>query len=313
MPVPATLPVALPVPAVDMSGAASDAHLIELWLSSQSSDHTRRAYAADVQALLQATGGTALSALTVAQLEGWKQRMAQGRPPASANRRLTAVKSLLSYGHKTGYLLFNVGAAVQALPAPDRLSERILTEGETLTLLATAQTVKVQAVLFTLYYMALRVSELCGLQWQDLHLEAAVPVATIHGKGHKTRHVALPDCLAAVLRSLKADSRYTADRDPVFATRTGKAIQAHQVRRHVATAARQAGLAAKGVSPHWLRHAHASHALDRGAGVHEVQGTLGHASLATTSRYVHLRPERSSGHALARLRPLTTAAAPGPA
>ncbi len=54
---------------------------------------------------------------------------------------------------------------------------------------------------------------------------------------------------------------------------------------------------------HWLRHAHASHALDRGADVHEIQGALGHASLATTRRYVHLRPERSSRHALACRRP----------
>ena len=55
------------------------------------------------------------------------------------------------------------------------------------------------------------------------------------------------------------------------------------------------------VSPHWLRHAHASHALDRGAAVHVVQHTLGHASLATTTRYVHVQPGESSGHSLAKL------------
>ena len=48
-------------------------------------------------------------------------------------------------------------------------------------------------------------------------------------------------------------------------------------------------------SPHWFRHAHASHALDRGAPVHLVATTLGHASLATTSRYAHARPGESSG------------------
>ena len=52
-------------------------------------------------------------------------------------------------------------------------------------------------------------------------------------------------------------------------------------------------MAAK-VSPHWLRHAHASHAMDRGAPVHLVKETLGHASVATTGRYLHARPTDSS-------------------
>jgi len=319
MTVPATLPAvpgaqgAAAAPAGNRAGVDTDRDFIALWLSRQPSPHTRRAYAADVAALWRATPGKSLATLTVADLEGWKQRMQAGRAPASTNRRLTAVKSLLAYGRRTGYLVFDVGAAVENLPTADRLSERILTEYEVAALLRTARKTRTQALLWTLYYTAIRNSELCGLRWRDVQRDAAVPVAAIHGKGGKTRHVALPACLVAVLGALKAETRYGADADFVFATRTGQAIQAHQVRRHVATAARQAGLAAKGVSPHWLRHAHASHALDRGAGVHEVQGTLGHASLATTTRYVHLRPERSSGHALARLRPSAAAAAPGPA
>jgi len=53
------------------------------------------------------------------------------------------------------------------------------------------------------------------------------------------------------------------------------------------------------VSAHWLRHAHASHALDRGAPIHLVQATLGHASVATTGRYLHARPNDSSSRYLA--------------
>lgn len=53
------------------------------------------------------------------------------------------------------------------------------------------------------------------------------------------------------------------------------------------------------VSPPWLRHAHASHALDRGAPAHLVRDTLGHASLNTTNQYVHARPDESSGQYLA--------------
>jgi hypothetical protein len=63
-------------------------------------------------------------------------------------------------------------------------------------------------------------------------------------------------------------------------------------------AALRAGVA-EGVSPHWLRHAHASHALDHGAPIHLVQATLGHSSVATTSRYLHARPGDSSARFLA--------------
>ena len=70
-----------------------------------------------------------------------------------------------------------------------------------------------------------------------------------------------------------------------------------QVRRIVYAAARKAGLEQK-VSPHWMRHAHASHALDRSAPIHLVQATLGHASVATTGRYLHARPNASSGEYL---------------
>ena len=63
------------------------------------------------------------------------------------------------------------------------------------------------------------------------------------------------------------------------------------------TAAARAGLS-EDVSAHWLRHAHAFHSLDRGAPVHLVQATLGHASVATTGRYLHARPTDSSARYL---------------
>jgi len=81
---------------------------------------------------------------------------------------------------------------------------------------------------------------------------------------------------------------------PVFVSRQGGPLTARQAHRVVAAAAARAGIVGD-VSPHWLRHAHASHALDRGAPVHLVKETLGHASLATTSRYTHARPGESSG------------------
>jgi hypothetical protein len=65
----------------------------------------------------------------------------------------------------------------------------------------------------------------------------------------------------------------------------------------VRAAAARAGIALP-VSPHWFRHAHASHALDRGAPIHLVQATLGHTSITTTGRYLHARPQDSSSRFL---------------
>ncbi len=90
-----------------------------------------------------------------------------------------------------------------------------------------------------------------------------------------------------------------ADSDaPVFRSREGGgALDPSQVHRIVKIAAKRAGLL-DAVSAHWLRHAHVSHALDRGAPVRLVQATVGHASLATTSRYAHARPSDSSSRYL---------------
>ena len=72
-----------------------------------------------------------------------------------------------------------------------------------------------------------------------------------------------------------------------------RALDRSRVLRIIQEAAKRAGVEG-GVSPHWLRHAHATHSLERGAPIHLVQATLGHASVATTSRYLHLRPSQSS-------------------
>ena len=82
--------------------------------------------------------------------------------------------------------------------------------------------------------------------------------------------------------------------DPVFAARHGGPLTERAVHGLVKRTARAAGIN-EAVSPHWLRHAHGSHAIDNGAPLPEVQATLGHANVATTSGYLHARPDTSSG------------------
>ena len=164
---------------------------------------------------------------------------------------------------------------------------------------ATPQGRRNQALLQFLYYTGARVAEACALQWRDLQeIKGERPVVPIHGKGGRTRHVALPlDCARAVARLQPAAPE---PEGAVFRTRSGRALLPRAAGEIVRAAAQRAGLTER-VSPHWLRHAHASHALDRGAAVHVVQHTLGHTSLQNTTRYVHVQPSESSGHSLARL------------
>jgi site-specific recombinase XerD len=142
-----------------------------------------------------------------------------------------------------------------------------------------------------------------GLRVRDPQPNGDAGQITVFGKGGRTRVVLLKASIWQDLAVLRAG----ADPDaPVFRSRerrrTGPAINEQvldpsQVHRVVKAAARRAGLSGA-VSAHWLRHAHVSHALDRGAPAHLVQATVGHASLATTSRYAHARPNDSSSRYL---------------
>ncbi len=116
------------------------------------------------------------------------------------------------------------------------------------------------------------------------------------GKGGKTRHVLLSAATWAELVTL----RNGGDPDsPVFPSRRGGGhLDPSAAWRIVRKAAARAGIDGN-VSPHWLRHAHASHALERGAPVALVRDTLGHASVSTTNGYLHARPNDSSARYLA--------------
>ena len=106
------------------------------------------------------------------------------------------------------------------------------------------------------------------------------------------RQAFLPEAVSRTLLGLQGNGGVN---DPVFASRkTGARLTERAVLGIVKRAAAKAGIEAP-VSPHWLRHAHASHAIDRGATLPEVQSNLGHGNIATTSGYLHARPESSSG------------------
>jgi len=268
-----------------------DQRLVELWLSLKTSPHTRRAYAKEAAAFF-AFLQKPLIQITLADLQSWAQHLGQGSlKPASQNRALTAIKSLLSFAQETGYLPFNVGAALKLRPVRQSLAQRILEESAVVKLIEAAPEGRDRILLKLLYVSGIRVSELCGLKWCDLLPRQEGGQMTVFGKGGKTRTILLKPKVWQQLLSIQGDARAT---DPVFRSRKGGGpLDASQVRRIVYAAARRAGLPQK-ISPHWMRHAHASHALDRSAPIHLVQATLGHASVSTTGRYLHARPSDCS-------------------
>ena len=276
------------------SQAETDEQLQALWLHGRAAS-TQRAYCSDSRRFLRFVGKP-LRSIKLADVQAFADSISD-RAPATQSRAINVVKSLFSFGHRVGYLPFNVAAAVKAPPAKDTRAERILPEADIQRMLALEGHPRNRVILRLLYGAGLRVSELCGLKQRDCQPRDDAGQVTVFGKGGQTRTVLLP---VSVWQDLEALSGEGSDPDaPVFRSRKkGGHLTAAQVWRIVRAAARRGGIVAD-VSPHWLRHGHASHALDRGAPLHLVQATLGHSSVATTGRYLHARPRDSSGRYLA--------------
>jgi integrase/recombinase XerD len=263
----------------------TDAELVTLWLHGKS-PHTIRAYGDDVAAFRRFTGKP-LRATYLSDLQRYADSLVGA--PATRGRRLKTLKSLLSFATRVvGYLPFNAGAAIHGPALEQKLAERILSERQVFALLeAVEDRPRDHALLRLLYNGGLRVSELVTLRWRNL----VEGVANVTGKGGKTRVVRLSRGTWAELQALRTDE--TIGEDLVFP------MSAVNAWKRVKRAARLAGISEIPVSPHFLRHSHGTHALRRGADLATVRDTLGHASIATTSRYLHARPEKSSGDYLA--------------
>ena len=147
------------------------------------------------------------------------------------------------------------------------------------------------------YFGGLRVSELVSLTWgQVIQRDSGEAQLSIVGKGSKGREVLIPAPIAARLFASRGDAPPSA---PVLPSvrRPGCPLTDRAVNFIIKEAAERAGVN-PAASIHWLRHAHASHAIDNGAPITLVSATLGHADLKTTSVYAHARPGESSGRYL---------------
>lgn len=271
-----------------VSQAGSDEDAIRLWLNRYSSPNTARAYAFEVARFTDLVGKP-LRLITVADLQSWMEDLSATLSPASLGRAVATIKSLFHLLQRIGYLQYNAAAVIDKPPARDTLADRILTVEEVQRLIAAALPGRNRTLIRLLYATAVRLAECLSCRLDDLaggHEKGGY--LTVYGKGGKTRTVVLPNPLYADIMSACTPHCY------LFPSRKGSQPIDDTTARDIVRDAAIAARIDKPVSPHWLRHSHASHALDAGATIAVVQQTLGHSNIATTGRYLHARPSTSS-------------------
>lgn len=271
-----------------LAQASSDEELVKLWLHGRPAN-TQRAYGREIGRFVN-FAQKPFQLITLADVQEFADSLSDMKS-SSVGRALAALKSLLSFAHQIGYLQFNVGLPVRLPTVRNRRAERILTEEQVMMMLALTKNVRDHALLRLTYSSALRISEVASISWQNLTERGETGQVSVLAKGGKTHTVLLSAGTWQEIISLRSPT--TTSESPVFVSRKGARLSTSQINRVVVAAAIRAGISPK-VSMHWLRHAHASHSLDRGAPIHLVSATLNHANLATTSIYVHARPTESS-------------------
>ncbi|MAX37652.1 MAG: integrase [Gimesia sp.] len=272
--------------------ADNDDQLIELWLHGRPR-HTQRAYRREVQRFL-VNVEKPLRSIKLSDIQAYTDSIPSCLKDSSVKRALSAIKSLFAFGFRLGYLTFDIGRAMKLPTFRDELADRILSETDVLRIISLEPHPRNRAILLTLYAGGFRVSEICSLKWRHLQERDSTGQITVYGKGGKTRTVLMPQSVWEAVMKLRDSESPEA---PVFRSRKKGHLDESAVWRIVKKASERAGID-KDVSCHWFRHAHASHALDRGCPIHLVQATLGHSSISTTGRYLHARPTDSSGNYL---------------
>lgn len=270
-----------------------DEKVIFLWMARFGSDRTRRAYSRDVQDWLNHIAPKYLLEANIEDAITWQRSLEEYSRNTQA-RKVAAVKSLYTFMHKLGITQINLFTVVRTPSRPSQLVERILTKGEVLRILAVAHDNKRDLLLLhILYYGALRAAEARGLNWGDLveREDLGTGQLSVRGKGEKNRPCPLPAPIWENLLAMKPEDSQPLD--PIFVSRKKGRISTSQIRRIVNRLAAKAEIGKK-VSPHWFRHAHATHSLEGGASIVTISAFLGHGSLATTYGYLHARPHDAS-------------------
>ncbi|GAA4213873.1 tyrosine recombinase XerC [Microbispora amethystogenes] len=265
------------------------------------SPHTVRAYRGDVTALithLTTAGQTDLSGLDITALRDWLGDQHQaGRSRATLARRTACARVFTAFCHRRGWLANDPGLLLGTAKAERRLP-KVLDQTEAGAVLDAPapdepKDLRDRAMLELLYATGMRVSELCGLDVDDVDRDRNT--VRVMGKGRRERTVpfGLPALRALDAWCVRGRPLWVREGSgpALFLGVRGGRVDQGTVRRVVhARLAQVEG--APDMGPHGLRHTAATHLLEGGADLRSVQELLGHASLATTQIYTHVSIER---------------------
>jgi len=268
--------------------------------------HTVRAYMGDLDSLLEHLERLNLAEfkeLELTHVRSWLANLqVKGGARTTLSRRAVSIRLFTKWAAKKGFLEKDIAQNL-ATPKGHRTLPGVLTSADTTIAMdslatrvaeeGTPQSLRDCAMVELLYATGARVSELCGLDLDDINYERNT--IRVLGKGNKERTIPIG---APAMRAVEAwlkDGRETLvtnnSERAVFLGMRGKRIDQRAVR----TVVYEALTALEGVElmgPHALRHSAATHLLEGGADLRTVQEILGHASLATTQIYTHVTTER---------------------
>lgn len=266
---------------------AIESFLDQLSCIQLASRHTVQAYRTDLQGFYQFSHQPEVANITRVMVQDWLvAAYSQKLSNTTLNRRLSALRSFLTFSQRQGWCVANVAQSVRS-PKLDQRLPTVLPVGDAADLLkaqCSLHNARDTAICALLYGCGLRVSELVALCLSDIEGSAL----SILGKGKKQRIVPVPS-LAMRLLSDYQPLRSTHE-EALFLNNRGQRLTVRTVQRMLKKRAFHAGIDAT-LNPHRLRHSFATHLLQNGADLRAIQELLGHSSLATTERYTHLDTE----------------------
>ncbi len=258
--------------------------------------HTLRAYERDLKDFAEYCRSDPKE-IEMVDIRGFlSNQMSEGRAKSTVARRLATLRSFFKYLYQESYVKINYAKLVPSPKAPKHLpvfldvddAFGLVKAPEGIGLLP----VRDRAILELLYSSGLRVSEVAGLNTDDLNVREGLVKA--RGKGKKERIVPVGGKAIEALKSyliermlFKKKKLLTGDDSALFLNKSGERLTDRQIRRIVVKYARLTGIEGQ-IGPHTLRHTFATHLLIGGADLRVIQELLGHSSLSTTQKYTHL-------------------------
>jgi integrase/recombinase XerC len=252
--------------------------------------HTVRAYRKDLEEF-SAYVSPDPAKIDMIDIRGFiAEQIRKGLHKVTVGRRLSSVRSFFKYLHREGYLTANPAKLVSNPKIP-KLLPKFLSVDEVFCLIEKPEgigflIVRDRAILELLYSSGLRVSELSGLNIDDLNIRESL--VKLKGKGKKERIVPVGSKAIDAAKSYMVERILRKSKErALFLNRLGTRLTDRGVRRIVVKYARASAMSGH-IGPHVLRHSFASHLLQGGADLRVIQELLGHASLSTTQKYTHL-------------------------